>query len=122
MVVTFKLATHTRFWSFCLFFSICVTSIGMYAAYTWISNYALSPVIEGTAHVGWTTVETYLVVLFTICLVLFIDGVIVFVDFRRGSYASKMREVINNEQINNRYFYDEISLFITEGLTEQEKR
>lgn len=63
-----------------------------------------------------------MVVLFTICLVLFIDGVIVFVDFRRGSYASKMREVINNEQINNRYFYDEISLFITEGLTEQEKR
>jgi hypothetical protein len=60
------------------------------------------------------------VVLFCICIILFIDGVIVFIDFRRGSYASKMREVIINEQINNRYFYDRISLYITEGLTEQE--
>lgn len=113
MVVTFKLATHTRFWSFCLFFSICVLSVGLYAAYTWVSNYALSPAIEGTALVGWSTAETYLVVLFCICVVLFLDGAIVFLDFRRGSYASKMRQVISHEQINNRYFYDQISLFIT---------
>lgn len=51
--------------------------------------------------------------MFCICIILFLDGVIVFIDFKRGSYASKMREVISNEQINNRYFYDEISLFIT---------
>jgi hypothetical protein len=119
LVVTFKLATHTRFWSFCLIFSIAFLSLGLYAAYTWISNYALSPEMEGTPYIAWTTSETYFVVLFCICIILFIDGVIVFIDFRRGSYASKMRQVINNEQINNRYFYDEISLFITEGLTEQ---
>jgi hypothetical protein len=95
-VVTFKLATHTRFWSFCLIFSILVTSLGFYAAYTWISNYFLSPNIQGTAYIGWTTPETYLVVIFCICLILFVDGVVVFVDFRRGSYASKMREVIKN--------------------------
>lgn len=40
---------------------------------------------------GWTTVETYLVVLYCICIILFLDGVIVFIDFKRGSYASKMR-------------------------------
>ena len=50
-------------------------------------------------------------------MILAIDGVIVFIDFRRGSYASKMREVVHNDQINNRYFYDKVSLFITEGLT-----
>ena len=121
-MVTFKLATHTRFWSCCLIFSILFLSVGLYAAYTWLSNFALSPDIEGTASVGWTTAETYLVVLFCICIILFLDGVIVFIDFKRGSYASKMRQVISREQINNRYFYDQISLFITEGLTEQEQK
>jgi hypothetical protein len=49
------------------------------------------------------------------------DGVIIFIDFRRGSYASKMREVSHRDQINNRFYYDQISLYITEGLTEMEK-
>ena len=57
-------------------------------------------------------------VLFCICLVLAVDGVIVFVDFRRGSYASKMRQVVRDQQLNNKYYYDKISLYITEGLTE----
>lgn len=96
MVVTLKLATHTRFWSFCLMVSIAVLSLGLYTAYTWVSNYALSPAIEGVPYISWTTGETYLVVLFCICVILFIDGVIVFIDFRRGSYASKMREVVRN--------------------------
>ena len=121
LVVTFKLATHTRFWSFCLIFSITILSLGPYAAYTWISNYYLSVNIVGTAYQAWTTGDTYFVVLFCICFVLFIDGVVVFIDFRRGGYASKMREVINAEQINNRFYYDKISLFITEGMTEQAK-
>lgn len=88
----------------------------------WISNYALSSAIQGTTYVAWTTGETYFLVLFCICLILLVDGVIVFIDFRRGSYASKMREVLYNDQINNRHFYDKLSLFITEGLTEQGKQ
>lgn len=91
-------------------------------AYTWISNFALSPTFEGTPHAAWSTGETYLIAVFCVSFILFIDGVVVFMDFRRGSYASKMREVMHNEQINNRHFYDQISLFITEGLTEQEKK
>lgn len=51
-----------------------------------------------------------------------VDGVVVFVDFRRGSIASKMRIVERDDQMNNRFFYDRISLYITEGLTEQEKQ
>jgi hypothetical protein len=88
----------------------------------WLSNYYLSPEIEGTAFTAWTSGDTYFVVLFCICFVLVIDGVVVFIDFRRGGYASKMREIISMDQINNRYFYDKISLFITEGMTEQEKK
>jgi len=42
MVVTFKLATHTRFWSFMLFITIIFLSLGFYIVYMWISNYALS--------------------------------------------------------------------------------
>ena len=41
----------------------------------------------------------------------------IFSDFRKGGYASKMREVMFSDQINNRYFYDKISLLITEGMT-----
>ena len=48
---------------------------------------------------------------------LLIDGVVIFSDFRKGGYASKMREVMFSDQINNRYFYDKISLLITEGMT-----
>ena len=116
-MVTFKLATHTRFWSVCYLLSILITSLGFFALYTWISNYALSPPIEGTAYIGWTTGEAYLVVLFCVCMVLALDGVVVFIDFRRGSQASKMRDVVRQEQINNKYYYDQISLYITEGLT-----
>lgn len=41
-VVTFKLATHTKFWSSILIWTIILTSLGLYLAYMWISNYALS--------------------------------------------------------------------------------
>jgi len=68
----------------------------------WISNYYLSPAIEGTAYTAWTSGDTYLVVVFCVCFVLFIDGIVIFGDFRKGGYASKMREVIFSEQINNR--------------------
>lgn len=106
LVVTFKLSTHTRFWSIILFITITLLSLGLYVIYMWISNYVLSDHIEGTTYVAWTSAECYFVVLFCICLVLFVDGLVVFLDFRRGSYASKMREIVYQEQINNRKFYD----------------
>lgn len=115
--MTLKLATHTRFWSGCLIFSILFLSLGMYVSYMWISNYFLSSSINGTSYMAWTTGDVYFVVLFCICMILVVDGVIVFIDFRRGSYASKMRVVLYSDQINNRFFYDKMSLFITEGLT-----
>ena len=106
MVVTFKLATHTRFWSLLLIITIIFLSLGFYIAYMWISNFALSDHVEGTAYIAWTSIETYFVVLLCVCLILFVDGLVVFLDFRHGSYASKMREVVNKEQINNINFYE----------------
>ena len=121
-MVTFKLATHTRFWSACLVFSILVLSLALYVGYMWLSDSYLSGFqFYGVNETAWTTAETYLVVLFCVCMILCVDGVVVFVDFRRGSVASKMREVERKDQINNRFFYDQVSLYITEGLTEQEK-
>lgn len=93
--MTFKLATHTRFWTICLFLSILVLSLGLYVGYMWISNYFLSVSIEGTAYISWTSIEIYFVVLFCVVSVLFLDGLVVFLDFRKGGYASKMREVVH---------------------------
>ena len=42
MLVTFKLSTHTKFWSWILLISILFLSLGMYFAYMWISNYYFS--------------------------------------------------------------------------------
>lgn len=87
----------------------------------WISNYAFSDYVEGTTYIAWTSIETYFIVLFCVCMILFIDGLVIFMDFRRGSYASKMREIVHEEQINNRQFYDEVGATITSGLTASEQ-
>ena len=48
LVVTFKLSTHTKFWSVLLFFCIIVLSLGLYIAYMWISNYMFSDYLRGS--------------------------------------------------------------------------
>jgi hypothetical protein len=60
----------------------------------WLSNYYLSPAIYGTAFTAWTSGDVYFVCLFCVCFILLVDGIVVFSDFRKGGYASKMREVI----------------------------
>lgn len=119
-VVTFKLSTHTKFWSAILIWVIIVTSLGLYLAYMWISNWALSSNVEGVAYIAWTSAECYFVVLFSICMILFVDGLVVFLDFRKGALTSRMREIVYQEQINNREFYEVESVTITSGLTASE--
>ena len=55
LVVTFKLATHTKFWSLLLIIAISILSIALYIGYMWISNYYFSEHIKGTTYVAWTT-------------------------------------------------------------------
>lgn len=91
VIVTFKLSTHTKFWSIFLFIAVSVLSFLLYTAYMWISNYKLSHHIVGTTYIAWTTAECYLVVLLCLVFVLTIDGVVLAIDYHRGGFISKMR-------------------------------
>ena len=117
MVVTLKLATHTKFWSAMLIISIVVISIGLYLAYMWISNVAFSDFIQGTTYIAWTTAEPYFITVFCCCLILAIDGVVLFIDFERGGYASRMRHVIEEEREITRTELANNSVHLTDGLT-----
>ena len=107
LLVTFKLSTHTKFWSWLLIFSILFFSLGLYIGYMWISNYATFTVyLEGTISRFFSSWEAYFVVIFSCCLVLFIDGFVVSVDFERGGYASRMRKIITSEQEQNKVHFE----------------
>lgn len=93
LVVSFKIATHTRFWSWLMFVSLLCLSICLYVAYMWISNILSG--VRGTVYMAYTTLDVYLCVLFCIGVLLILDGLLVFTDFGRGGYASKMRQVIH---------------------------
>lgn len=95
-MVTFKLATHTKFWSTLLVVAIVFFSLVPYVAYMWVSNIALSTYLAGSVSAFFTNAEAYFVVLFSSSLVLFIDGFVVSVDFNRGGYASRMRRIIQS--------------------------
>lgn len=83
MVVTFKLSSHTKFWSVLLFISIIVLSLGLYVSYMWLTNYYFATYtwISFTAATFFTTGETYFIVLFGVCFVLFVDGLVLSIDF-----------------------------------------
>lgn len=95
-VVTFKLATHTKFWSVMLVVVILFFSLALYIAYMWISNVAFSQYLTGTVSIFFTRAETYFVVIFCCCLVLMIDGSVLSIDFNRGGYGSRMRRLIES--------------------------
>ncbi len=83
-----------------LFISILFLSLGLYVAYMWFSNSYLVMYtwVSNTAATYFTTGETYFILLFSVCLVLFIDGAVLSVDFERGGYSSRMRRLIKSEQ------------------------
>lgn len=96
MLVTFKLSTHTKFWSWILLISILFLSLGMYFAYMWISNYYFSDYVYGSTYMFFTEGETYFIVLFCVCFVLFIDGIVLSFDSEYAGVVSKMRALVNN--------------------------
>ena len=87
-------------------FSSIGGTILTYLIYIWISNYALSDQIQGTILTSFQTGETYFLVLFCVCAILAIDGFVVFLDFDRGGYASKMRRIVEEEKQLQRSEYD----------------
>lgn len=98
MLVTFKLATHTKFWSAILFFSILVLSLGLYFAYMWISNYYFSTYVIGDTYMFFTEGETYFIVLFCVCFILCVDGIVLTFDSKYSGVINKMRVLINHEK------------------------
>lgn len=106
IVVTFKLSTHTRFWSGILVISIVFLSLGLYLAYMWISNYYFSDNIKGTNTIAWTSGEIYLVVLFCICAVLFIDGIVLHIDLIKSGTIYKMRAIIAEQKQESKSYYE----------------
>jgi hypothetical protein len=57
IIVTLKLVTHTKYWSYILVASIIFVSLGLYIAYMWFSNYIAllqtGEYILGTVSVMW---------------------------------------------------------------------
>lgn len=76
-------------------FGVVFLSLALYLTYMWLSNYYFTNNIMGTTLIAWTTPKAYLTVLFSICAVLFLDGIVVHIDFIRGGYTSKMRKIIH---------------------------
>jgi phospholipid-transporting ATPase len=54
LVVTFKLSSHTKFWSVILLLGIVFLSLGLYIAYMWVSNYYVSTYVKGTTFMFFT--------------------------------------------------------------------
>jgi hypothetical protein len=89
----------------------------------WISNYYLVMYtwVSNTAYTYFTTGETYFILLFSVCLVLFVDGLVLSVDFERGGYSSRMRKLIQSEQEQAKERYREFSIRSSEINTMQAK-
>lgn len=71
----------------------------------WVSNYYFSTYVQNSILTFFQTGETYFILIFCSCLVLLVDGIVVSIDFDRGGYASRMRQIIEDEQEQNKRSY-----------------
>jgi phospholipid-transporting ATPase len=113
LVATFKLSTHTKFWSFLLVLSILVLSLGLYVAYMWISNYYFSDYVKGTTFMFYTSGETYFLVLFCVCAVLALDGVVLAFDQEHSGLLSKVRKIVEEKKEHDAGVYERESVGIS---------
>ena len=103
-IVTFKLSSHTKFWSVILFIAIIFFSVALYIAYMWVSNsyFVTMMWVTNTTSMFYGIGNTFFIVLFSICFVLFVDGIVLSTDYERGGYSSRMRTLVKEEQENVR--------------------
>lgn len=85
----------------------------------WISN-SFSE-LKGVIPTVFTTFETYLCVFFSVGVLMLLDGMFVFGEFRKGGYASKMRKVIEDDRASSMSYFDELSLQISENVKPKPK-
>lgn len=119
-VVTFKLATHTKFMSLLLFFSLLILGIGIYVCYMWISNYFLSYTIVNTTYMFYTSGETYFLVLFGLCVVLFVDGIVLTLDEDNSGLLRKVRNIVDSDKQEHESEYENHSIKITVATVQEE--
>ena len=79
--MTFKIAAHTKFWSWINVLSLLVLSLCLYIGFMWISDL---PKIDTTAKGAIIPIHSsfkcYLVVLLCTCILLMIDGLVLFMQ------------------------------------------
>ena len=56
LVVTFKLITHTKSWSWILILAIIITAFGFYILHMWLTNFKLTDYVQGTTVVAWSSI------------------------------------------------------------------
>ena len=98
MIVSFKLATHTKFMSPLLLFSLVVLAIGIYIAYMWISDVFPTSAVNHTIRMFYESASTYFVVIFGVCLILFIDGFIISIDYDNSGAIGKLRDIVHEDK------------------------
>ena len=98
MIVSLKLATHTKFMSKLLLFSLLFLAIGIYVAYMWISSVFPTSGINNTTMMFFTSAETYFVVIYGMCLILLIDGFIISLDYDNSGVIKKLRDIVAEDK------------------------
>lgn len=79
LLVTFKLCTHTKFWSWLMVISLFFLSLSLYIVYMWISNIKSTNLsLQGSMVSIYSSVTSYLTVFFSVGILLIIDGVIIY--------------------------------------------
>ena len=121
MIVSLKLATHTKFMSKMLLFSLLVLAIGIYIAYIWISSVFPQSGINHTALIFFSSAETYFIVLFGCCLILFVDGFVISFDYDNSGVIKKLRDIVHDDKEYQKSEFDKKSIRITVGTVQDHR-
>jgi hypothetical protein len=65
---------------------------------------------------SFTTFETYLCVFFNVGILMLVDGMFVFGEFKKGGTASKMRKVMEEDRASSMSYFDELSIQFSENV------
>lgn len=81
MLDTIKLSIQVRHWTKLLFISILFLSVGPYIAFMWVLNYRFKRPVQGTLHIYFSSVKTYMVILLIVMVLLAINGIMIYIRF-----------------------------------------
>jgi hypothetical protein len=100
-------------------FTLLVLAIGIYVAYMWISDIFPVSAINHTTTMFFSSGQTYFTVLFGVCLILFLDGIIISVDYDNLGTIKKLRDILHEEKEYQESEYEKQSIKFTVGTEVQ---